>query len=222
MLQWLPLIGTAISAVGSLFAPKPKATTTKSSIDLIKLRTDAEAAGFNPLTIIRGGGLAGYGVSTTSAPADYRVSNAFSIVGQGLANFSFDPYADKRRELEFALAEAQLRNYAMQEKRMTFGSPASSSAGSVTATGENVTNYTLGGVPIFADTGWSDAEVIEARHGDLAGSIYGFFTTTADTVKNVVMGTKGWYPDVMSQLAGVFGVKAKPEVLEIMVRGGGK
>ena len=49
-----PLIGGAIGAVGQLMAPKPKASA--GSIDLKGLRRDAEEAGFNPLTIIRGGG----------------------------------------------------------------------------------------------------------------------------------------------------------------------
>lgn len=71
---------------------------------------DAEAAGFNPLTALRNGGAAGFTTTTTPGLSTaQRVVNGISGAAQSfLANF--DPFADRRRELEFKLAEAQIAN----------------------------------------------------------------------------------------------------------------
>lgn len=78
-----------------------------------RLVTDAEAAGFNPLTVLRNGGGAGYsgGGAPLSRQAPYQGG-----VGDALANWAgnfaanFDPMADDKREAEYALVNAQIAN----------------------------------------------------------------------------------------------------------------
>lgn len=71
---------------------------------------NAEAAGFNPLTALRNGGAAGFTTTTHPAPLSVgeSIGNAVSAAGDFLANF--DPYADKRREAEYNLVQAQIAN----------------------------------------------------------------------------------------------------------------
>lgn len=70
----------------------------------------AEKAGFNPLTALRNGGAAGF--TTTTSPAPLSVGEAIGDAVSAAGNFlqNFDPYADKRREVEFNLVEAQIAN----------------------------------------------------------------------------------------------------------------
>lgn len=70
---------------------------------------DAEAAGFNPLTVLRNGGAAGN--MTTTQPAlssSAMFGEALGEVGNFLSNF--DPMADDRREQEYQLVQAQIAN----------------------------------------------------------------------------------------------------------------
>lgn len=95
----------------------------KSSIDLKGLVKDAEKAGFNPLTVLRNGGAAGY--SQTTIPALSASSFIGEAVGAGFnALANFDPMADDKRELEFELVQAQLENLqadTAQRKAASFG-----------------------------------------------------------------------------------------------------
>ena len=96
------------------------------------LVTDADAAGFNPLTVLRGGGGAGYAapsnfsaplssvssvplsrqVPVRQAPNQGHMGDAVAGAGGFLADFmtNFDPMADDKRELEFRLVNAQIAN----------------------------------------------------------------------------------------------------------------
>lgn len=112
LIPWLPAIGGAVAGIGALMAPKPEPQTVTSSIDMKRLRSDAEASGFNPLTVIRGGGLAGYGSQVTSAAPDMRLSRAFEAFGTGLANVQFDPYASAKSQMELRLGEAQIKSFS--------------------------------------------------------------------------------------------------------------
>lgn len=103
-------VGPAISAVGgiisSLFGGKKK---TENRVNYQQMVADAEAAGFNPLTVLRNGGAAGY--MQTAHPglsSGEVIGQALGHVGNFLADF--DPYADDKRELESRLAEAQIAN----------------------------------------------------------------------------------------------------------------
>lgn len=181
-----PLIGGAIGAVGSLLAPKPKPTTQTNSIDLMKLRSDAEAAGFNPLTIIRGGGLAGYGTSTMSAAPDMRLSNAFSTFGSGFAQWQYDPYGEQKSLAELSLAKAQIASYAKTSapSGLSFGVPSSKGVQSTGSDGMVFWGNNWG-----FDPNTSPAQLAEDRYGDIMQAIYGLGVFAADAGKNI--GFKG-------------------------------
>lgn len=175
-----PIIGGAIGAVGSLLAPKPKPTTQTNSIDLKKLRADAEAAGFNPLTIIRGGGLAGYGSSTMSAMPDTRIADAFRTFGSGFAQFQYDPYGEQRAQLEMAEARARIASYAKSSapSGLSFGTPTSKGV-------QSSPDLSFMSLPWKTDKGTSPAQAIQDRYGDLVEWIYGMGVLGADTLKNL-------------------------------------
>ena len=92
--------------------------TRELSRDLYSnLVTDAEAAGFNPLSALRNGGGASYGTTITSTPLSRKApvrqavggsssASAFSAAGDFLLNF--DPFADQKREQEYRLIESQI------------------------------------------------------------------------------------------------------------------
>lgn len=136
---FVPLIGGAISAVGSFMSADAARKAqedaakipqvTRSEIDLVKMRQDAEKAGFNPVAVLRAGGAAGY--VTTHHPRLSSVSpvspfgEGLQSIGGALSAFQWDPYADRRAALEFGVAEAQIRNLNADTKArgMSFGVP---------------------------------------------------------------------------------------------------
>lgn len=99
-----------MSILGSLFGRSKKTeekTTTR--VNYKQMVADAEAAGFNPLTVLRNGGAAGHTTTTTPALSSPSVlGEALGHVGNFLSNF--DPMADERREQEYQLVQAQIAN----------------------------------------------------------------------------------------------------------------
>lgn len=163
-----------------------------------RLVEDSEAAGFNPLTALRGGGGAGYTATTApflssgSSGGGEHIANALTNVGSIIANF--DPFEDKLREAQYGVMQAQLANLqantAATQKRM-FDVPAVTGRTKVAAlpalavgpspeSGDRtVTNpWTSGQV----DPEYLDAEVFEARYGDseVAQMVYGARNMWAD------------------------------------------
>lgn len=104
------IIAAGIGAVGSLFSSlfgSNKKTT--SEIDYVKMRKNAEAAGFNPLTALRAGGGAGF--TTTHHPAlssGEFIGEALSGLGNVVAQI--DPMRDATAKLEYELKQATLAN----------------------------------------------------------------------------------------------------------------
>lgn len=106
------MIGEIITAgaglIGALFGRKKEQKTT-SEIDYVKMRQNAEAAGFNPLTALRAGGGAGF--TTTHHPAlasgDF-IAQAIGGIGNAIA--SIDPMRDATAKLEHQIKQATLAN----------------------------------------------------------------------------------------------------------------
>ena len=181
------LIGGAISAVGALMAPKPEPTVQTNSIDLAKLRADAEASGFNPLTIIRGGGLSGYGRSEMSAAPDMRLSTAFQHFGTAVANWQFDPYGAQRSRTELRLMEAQIGDFARRgsvPSGMSFRTPKAEVAGDF-----GNEDIRIGGQVIRSSrSSWSPASAIQDEYGELAEWLYSLPKMAADAWDDRVWG----------------------------------
>ena len=145
MAPFAPLIGAGIGALGALLAPKPapqiirETSSFSGGIDFEQFRIDAEAAGFNPIGAMRAGGLSGYafgtGSSTTHMPAlaDNRLSNALQIFGSGVSQWTYDPLAARRSEVELKLAEATLQHFSKTGApgNMSLGVPGFTAPGTV-------------------------------------------------------------------------------------------
>lgn len=102
------LAGPVLGLVGKLFGSKKKEETV-NRVDYARMVADAEAAGFNPLTALRNGGSAGFSVTSHPVLSSREViGQAMGEVGNFLSNF--DPFADQKREAEFNLVQAQIRN----------------------------------------------------------------------------------------------------------------
>lgn len=78
-------VGGVVSAVASNIGRK----TTKPRIDFQGMRDDAQRAGFNPLTVLRSGGMSGYMI-----PAMSKQSFAGQMLG-GAMTGAFDAWANK-------------------------------------------------------------------------------------------------------------------------------
>lgn len=112
------LITAGAGLLSSLFGSKSKKETTTNTVDYARMVRDAEAAGFNPLTALRNGGAAGFTTSTTGAtPFGARLADGVAGAAQDFfANF--DPFADKRKEQEARLVEAQIANLGASTAQM--------------------------------------------------------------------------------------------------------
>lgn len=183
------LIGGAVSAVGALMAPKPEPTVQTNSIDLKRLRADAESSGFNPLTIIRGGGLSGYGRSEMSAAPDMRLSNAFQTFGTAVANWQYDPYGAQRSRTELRLMEAQIGDFARRgaaPSGMSFQTPKAKLTGPQTGVWGN-TDLRFGGNPWKSSrSSWSPAQAMEDEYGDVVSWGYGLIKLAADAANDLM------------------------------------
>ena len=101
-------LAVAPKIVGGLFGKKSKSATTTSRVDYQHIRDGAEAAGFNPLTALRNGGSAN-ATSVSTQPGLSSGEWLADAIGAGAnAAANYDPLADKRRELEVDLMEAEL------------------------------------------------------------------------------------------------------------------
>lgn len=113
-IPWGAIIGAGVGLVGKLFGGDDDKKES-SRVDYKQMVRDAEAAGFNPLTVLRAGGAAGY--TQTSHPA----LSSFNPLGAaaeaiGTVAMNYDGEADKRRALEFDLLNAQLENIQTDTK----------------------------------------------------------------------------------------------------------
>lgn len=102
------LIGAGASILGGLFGSKKQ--KTESSVNYVQMAQNAEAAGFNPLTVLRNGGSAGF-TSTVHHPGLSALGDAISSAGSSFGaalDERLDPIAQKKRAVESALYDYQL------------------------------------------------------------------------------------------------------------------
>lgn len=108
MSLWGAIGSIGSSLVGGLFGKKKQTTT--SEVNYERMAYLASKAGFNPLTAIRNGGSSGF-TSTTSPTVSAMpeaLANLGGVLGEALGK-KLDPIEAKKRELDTALVDAQLR-----------------------------------------------------------------------------------------------------------------
>lgn len=118
------LIGGVASIIGGLISSRSggKSTTvSKNKVNLKRLVRKSEKAGFNPLTVLRNGGVGAFGSSTSTTTTH----PGLSAVGDAIANFggtlgtaierANDPLQQKRDLAESALLDYQLRAIQSQQ-----------------------------------------------------------------------------------------------------------
>lgn len=200
-MPWKALIQVGGSLLGGLFGKKKQSTT--SEIDYVRLRENAEAAGFNPLTALRAGGGAGF--TTTHHPALASGQFIADAMG-GLGNYaaSIDPMRDATAKLEHEIKQATLANIQADTaarlrasiggvpvstgaRNVNVSSPLAANAGAArtpTVETPTLTNPfpTAGGLHV--NPGWPDAAAAEERWGDFGGSIYGLGLGVVDGIYN--------------------------------------
>lgn len=183
MLQFLPLIGAGISALASLFAPKPEPVVVENKTDLVSMREEAVRAGFNPVSVLRSGAWSGFSRSTqTGGVAHNPWGDAAQAIGSGLMNFSWNPLNDELTKSAIRLNDAQAGSFSAQMFK-TAGSATqrvTTSNGGWTPRTSKV--ETVGGPVVKLQTGrftenillpGAKAEDVEAELGELAGDLYG-------------------------------------------------
>ncbi|TIS45690.1 hypothetical protein [Mesorhizobium sp.] len=170
---------------------------TTSHVDYARMVRDAEAAGFNPLTALRNGGAAGFTSTTTPGNG---LSAALSSMGNFFQNF--DPMADQRREKEFALLDAQVRNLNAETgaiyTRATRSGPVKANSGTAAVSaapqaieqGKLTATNALQGVGGIVDPTRPDADAWESRYSDAGGWIGGLVNAGADLDANI----RKWWP----------------------------
>ena len=197
-MAWQAILGTVAQAaapiIGKLFGGSSESS---GRVDLKQLVKDAQRAGFNPLTVLRNGGAAGY--QQTQHPSlsmGSVVAEALGAVGHNLVNY--DPHAAAKRQAETAMHNAMLENLQADtalKGRMGFTNvpvktgasvvaPVTLATGPAPVVGETtVTNpFPAGGE---VNPNLKDAESGEARYGDILQEVFGVFNAVGDLAHNV-------------------------------------
>lgn len=209
MAAWVaPLISAGAGLIGKLFGGKDD-NKSSNRVDYKQMVRDAEAAGFNPLTVLRAGGAAGY--TTTHHPALSSV-NTVGAIAEAVGNFAMNYDANKatREQAEFDLVQAQIANIqteTAQRKAAMLAVPKRIAGNAKDATGRPVadvsksplmslpwaTAISAPATPERGDTtitnpnqlrqvypGNTDAEAHEARGGEWTGNVQGLLNTFND------------------------------------------
>lgn len=217
-------------------------TVIKNEVDYDEMVKSAEAAGINPLTALRNGGSAGFSLSSQPAAPLSRQApvkeaphqqataglygggggSALGSLGESLQSVgnnwlaNFDPFQDQKREAEYQLVQAQIRNLNASTgnlRSQSFNVPAHGSgsfarSGTRSKTGALSSSAKLGspaapsagGVSVtnpwksaVVDPTVRDAQAFEARYGDseVFSMLYGGAVGVSDLWANVKKDAKG-------------------------------
>lgn len=206
MVAWLaPLISGAASVVGGLLGNQQKKEGQEREIELQKefaqngLRwkvEDAQRAGVHPLAALGATGAAyspvGLGDNDTAA--------SFSAAGQdfsraidatrtapekaGVLGGKMAALSLERASLENDLLRAQILDITRPRTP-----PFPLADGGYNMPGQPASGVTkVAGVPVKHNSGWSDAQDVEDRYGDLVQMVYGAGVLGADGLKHVLDG----------------------------------
>lgn len=232
------IIGPAIGAIGSIFGGRK---TTKSSVDYVAMRKNAEKAGFNPLTALQNGGAAGF--ARVSGPPALSSTEAIANVLGTAADTWFNRdkvAADAEKEaLEVALMRQELanlqkpsevvrqRDFGYSIPQVTLSSGAAHARSPVLASelpvsprrpvlhggdaGASGRDLRLGSRDWHVNTGTSPAADWSDEYGDLAESIIGIPKLVFDTGYNAAEFANNLYRDWQFSRAVKASVPKRPK-----------
>ncbi|WP_283177934.1 hypothetical protein [Gemmobacter sp. 24YEA27] len=188
-------VSSVFSGLSGIFGKKRKNPTPRDNImsQAAGVREASEAYGFNPLTLLQYGQPGGTGLANNGPPLA-----SFDMLTQGFREIGdiTSGDAERRRQQE----ELKLDLAKLEIERLKAGK-AADAVGGVSPLGRNAsmqvqsnvadapprissnperTSVQIGGINSIPDTGWSDAEEIEKRGGDVASWIYGLGVIGAD------------------------------------------
>lgn len=185
LMAWLakPAAATLVSAGSaavSTYAQSRNANKlANQGTDLGKLRREAEANGFNPLTVLRATGGQGFkqDVSMGSgALASAAFFNSFAGLGQNIAQ-------SKQQEATLKNTMASTANYTAQTRALSTSAYGQFGANGVDPTRTKVQVLDRVSNPINV----SDAEVFEQRYGDAGASLIGVGILAGDVLKTTIL-----------------------------------
>jgi hypothetical protein len=132
-------IGGVVSAVAGNIGRK----TTNPRIDFQAMRDDAQRAGFNPLTVMRNGGMSGYMIPAMSKQslAGQMLGGAMTGAFDAWANKDIDEYNAEVRRLDLEQRRADLSYISRMTGQISSQrySDSSQISGSMLSLGDNVT-----------------------------------------------------------------------------------
>lgn len=197
---WPAIISAGAGLIGKLFGGSDN--TTSNRVDYEQMVKDAEKAGFNPLTVLRNGGSAGY--MQTSHPAlssGAYIADALGQVGSALA--SVDPMAEASAKLQYEIQQATLENLqadtaarlraslggvpvAAGARTVAMGPPLAANAGDPRTPTVETPTVTNPWQDAVIDAAVRDAAAIEERYGDseIAQALYGAYVGHMDLRAN--------------------------------------
>ena len=181
--------------------------TQNQGRQLKELVKGAQEAGFNPLTVLRGGGGAGYQQTHApilSAPFTAGGSSGFAAgLASGIqAAFDYDPLDEEKSRIELEIMEAQLRrisNSSPEEYTRLGAVPVATGSrnkssevakqGQIQQGDVEVTNVWPKSFGLEAHPYFVNAEAWEDRYGEIiGGAADGILNTSADVTWNVNRG----------------------------------
>lgn len=189
-------IAAAISAgsslLGGILGQRSQAKMAEQNIEMQKLFAkkgiqwkvkDSLAAGVHPLF--------GLGAQTTSfSPVSVgdSIGPAMADAGQDISraiSATSDPAAKVSATMAGLQVErAGLENELLRSQIRGLNSPGTM-AGLPSVSGDNSDPLRIAGVSVAANPGWSDAQDIETRYGELGDWLYGLPVMAADAVHNL-------------------------------------
>ena len=178
------IVSAGSSLLGGLFgnddAKKNRELQREFAQNTVQWRVeDAKKAGLHPLYAL---GHTGASYNPVSSPMGQAISDAGNAISKGVSN-AYEKELQKLNlenvRADIKLKESQSLGYIADAKRAS-----NIAMSGMKSNGANDKTM-IGGTHVDKNKGWSDAEDIETRYGDLVSWLYGIGVIGADTIENL-------------------------------------